>query len=986
MKSRRFALISVFVTLLVGAATAFSAENTDAVRVNVDRILTMNNGSLELAYDTEKGTFSVQIPRLGTVLRGGEAIVNVGGRAVSSADESYDFSEASAEKRGEATRVSIVQRSPQLPTIVVSFEMSPSSAGESDVTPQGLKWFIEAKGPVASPRITAELVADEAAFVCRPNAPAGGPDEILPVAIGRPGSALYTGIFDRRRDFATELRGDKVNVSPGLPEGEERSFSCSVLGPAGELLCYPDFLKRFRNLPYYEPFPDKPWPRGVSGYCSWYFYYVDVSEQDMVKETDWMAEHLKPYGLEYILMDDGWQTDVWTTANEKFPHGLRWLNDHIHSRGLKTALWLTPFALSSDEILREHPDWFVKDAEGKYVSTFKGKYCVDPTHPEVLNYLREMAKTLKGWDYDYVKLDGLPAAEVNFATHRTRLHDPTVSGATALRQGLQAVRDGFGPEGLMNGCWGTPTDAFGILNSSRIGGDVGAPRWDHVLGNTSQICQWMFIHNLAWVNDPDCSCVRPPLTLEQSRARVSAFALTGGVFLGSDQMFTLPEERVDVFRRALPVADVWPRDLWAKPHVNVWDLRIEKPWGCWDVVGLFNWTVKKTTRKLAFEEIGLSPEERYMLYDYWDESFLGPVAGSYSTELSPTSCRVFSVHALKDRPFLISTSRHVTQGAVDLLSMSWDADALRLSGRSLVVKGDPYVLRIVMPPQPVSYRFAGARAAGCAVTSDTRGPWLSVTLLPAADGEANWEVDFHSQPAEVAPPSPPSDVTAGVVTERAVELSWSGDSETAVGYAVFRDGERVATVSRTAYHDLGLSPNTAYRYRIASLDWSGDLYPSAESIQVRTKTPPPRPPRPQVSITELKPISAEQGWGSLRTNTNCTGLPITIDGEVFEKGLGTHAASKIVYKLQPRFTRFVAICGLDNSAGLNGSIRFRVELDGKELFASPVLTSEERKAYVDVPVRGGDRLTLYVDDGGDGIDYDHADWAEAGFLYGESKQ
>ncbi len=975
-------LISVLaVALAMAIFGSVPARGADTVSVRVNRNnVVMDNRSLQLAYDLSKGKFSVTVRGLGTVLREGEAAVTVAARRISSADEAYATRRVITEPRGEARVVKVVHRSDSLPTMVVAFEMSPRRSPGAKPQPEQVGWSVAIEGQSVEPLVTCTLVAGEGAFACRPSLPPGSQDNVLPTAIGHPESGLYTGFFDKKNDFAVELQGKKVTVSAGRASGPGRNFSCVVRGGSDALLCYPDFLKRFRNLPYYKPFSHKPWPRGIAGYCSWYFYYTKVSEQDMLKETDWMAENLKAYGLEYVLMDDGWQTEVWTKPNEKFPHGLKWLNDHIHQEGLKAALWLTPFALSSEEILKKHPDWFVKDANGKYVGTFKGKYCIDPTHPGVLAYLREMTRTLKEWGYDYLKLDGLPAAEANFAKHGRRLHNPDISAPEALRRGLHVIRDEFGWERIINGCWGTPTDAIGIVNASRIGGDVGAPRWAHVLGNTRQMSQWMYVHNIAWVNDPDCSCVRPPLTPDQARARVSAFALTGGVFLGSDQMFSLPQDRVEVLRRALPVAEIWPRDMWSKPHVTIWDLKVQKPIASWDVVGLFNWGNKNATATLTFEEIGLSPEQRYVLFDYWREDFIGPVRGTYSCELTPTSCRVLSVHALKEHPFLISTSRHVTQGAVDLVDVKWDAASKTLLGRSLVVKDDPYTLRIVMPPEPVAYRFLSASAGEASVSSEVHTPWLSVTFLPSEAGEVGWQVAFEPAPAAKVALSPPRGLSPTSIGRREVELSWENVPEGAVGCTVFRNEKPIATVPRPVYRDAGLKPDTTYRYRIAAVDWSGRTYPSRQSVEVRTKTPPPRPPLPEVALGELKPIKAKQGWGTLQTNTNCTGKPITVEGEVFERGLGTHADSELVYKLVPRFARFVAVCGLDNSAGSNGSIRFTVLVDGEKLFQSPIITAGERKAYVDVPIEGGKQLTLLVDDAGDGIDFDHADWAEAGFI------
>ena len=972
-------LTVAFMTAVVGTIRGEEAS-TPSVRVG-QRSVTMDNGCLEAAYSLSKGTFSVAVRGLGKVLDDGKAIVRVATGPISSADERYTSRNVVEEREGDNRIVKIVHRSENMPTMTITLKMLPSLSAKEKPRAERLAWSVSVEEEAAAEaQVTCTLTAGESAFACRPTLPPGAPDGILPAAIGHPESSLYTGFFDRKSDFAAELRGKTVKVSAGVASGEGRSFPCVISGNSGEFLCYPDFLKRFRSLSYYKPFPDKPWPRGIAGYCSWYFYYTNVSEQDMVKEADWLAEHLKPYGLEYILMDDGWQTDVWTKPNEKFPHGLKWLNDYIHKKGLKAALWLTPFALSSDEILKEHPDWFVKDAQGKYVETFKGKYCFDPTHPVVLQYMRQMTQTLKEWDYDYLKLDGLPPAEANFAQHRERLHDPSMSPPEALRRGLQAIRDEFGWDKLLNGCWGTPTDAFGIVNASRIGGDVGEPRWDHVLENTSQMCQWMYVHNIAWVNDPDCSCVRAPLTLDQARARVSAFALTGGAFLGSDQMFSLPEDRVEVLRRALPVAEIWPRDMWPKPHVDLWDLKVQKPFGSWDVVEVFNWTNKPVARTVTFEEIGLSVGASYVLYDYWERDFIGPVRSFHSYVLPPTSCRVLSVHAVREHPFVVSTSRHVTQGAVDLLDVKWESNSKKLIGRSLVVENDPYEVRIVVPPEPIGYRFVRVSAGEAAVNVHAQGPWLNITLLPRVTGQLAWEATFQTVSPRETRLSAPGSLSARSVGERDVELSWERTVEGAVGYIVFRDDKPLARVSRPCYLDFGLNPDTAYRYRVAAVDWSGRSYSSPAAVEVRTKSPPPRPPLPEVALGELKPTKALQGWGTLQINTNCTGKPITIEGEVFQRGVGTHAASEILYELEPRFRRFVAVCGLDDSAGANGSIRFHVLLDGKKVFESPVITSQVRRANLDIPVEGARQLGLLVDDAGDGIDFDHADWAEAGFL------
>ena len=65
--------------------------------------------------------------------------------------------------------------------------------------------------------------------------------------------------------------------------------------------------------------------------------------------------------------------------------------------------------------------------------------------------------------------------------------------------------------------------------------------------------------------------------------------------------------------------------------------------------------------------------------------------------MEPASCRILAVRPMADRPQLISTSRHITQGVVDVAEEAWDVRGKKLNGVSRVVGGDPYELRIAKP-------------------------------------------------------------------------------------------------------------------------------------------------------------------------------------------------------------------------------------------------------------------------------------------------
>ena len=104
---------------------------------------------------------------------------------------------------------------------------------------------------------------------------------------------------------------------------------------------------------------------------------------------------------------------------------------------------------------------------------------------------------------------------------------------------------------------------------------------------------------------------------------------------------------------------------------------------------------------------------------------------------------------------------------------------------------------------------------------------------------------------------------------------------------------------------------------------------------------------------------------------------------VYEKGIGAHANSTIVYDLTDKdaayFTSFV---GVDRRMyNTVGSVVFQVFVDGVKQFDSGLMTSKLPQQFVEVNVAGAKELKLVVTDGGNGNGSDHATWGDAKLHY-----
>lgn len=136
-----------------------------------------------------------------------------------------------------------------------------------------------------------------------------------------------------------------------------------------------------------------------------------------------------------------------------------------------------------------------------------------------------------------------------------------------------------------------------------------------------------------------------------------------------------------------------------------------------------------------------------------------------------------------------------------------------------------------------------------------------------------------------------------------------------------------------------------------------------------------------VWLDELKLSFATQGWGDPHQNKSVEGHALSLGGEKFARGFGTHAESILRINLNGGAQNFSARVGVDDEVNKNpaSSVEFVVRGDGKDLWRSGVMKAGAAAKMCDVDLTGAKTLVLEVTDAGDGNTYDHADWADAKF-------
>lgn len=134
-------------------------------------------------------------------------------------------------------------------------------------------------------------------------------------------------------------------------------------------------------------------------------------------------------------------------------------------------------------------------------------------------------------------------------------------------------------------------------------------------------------------------------------------------------------------------------------------------------------------------------------------------------------------------------------------------------------------------------------------------------------------------------------------------------------------------------------------------------------------------------LSDLKPRKATaEGFNGLAwswaADRTVKGNPLRLGPQTFDKGLGTHPRTTLVYDLGGKYRRFEAVVGLDPVTGRRGAAEVRVLVDGRAAFSAALTAGADPKP-VAVDVSKTKELTLVVDYGPGGDVQDDVNWGDA---------
>jgi alpha-galactosidase len=354
------------------------------------------------------------------------------------------------------------------------------------------------------------------------------------------------------------------------------------------------------------------------GFNDWNSFHCNVSEQLMVDTADYfVTSGLKDAGYTYVNIDDCWAaperdpaTGRLTSHPVKFPHGIAWLADYVHQRGLKLGIY-----------------------------TSAGTQTCAKTMPGALDHEDIDAQTFADWGVDYLKYDncnnqGRPAIE-----RYTKMRDALARTGRPIVYSICEWGQNKPWE------WGPDTG-----NLWRTTGDINDtwPRLKSIIRQNLGLAR--FARPGAW-NDPDMLEVgNGGMTDAEYRTHFALWAMMAApLLIGTDLRRATPAALEILKNRDLIAIDQDPLGIQATVMADTaGQVTFAKPLAGGDVaVALYNETDNPARTSASIGALGLPKSPAYTLKDLYSKE-ITETAGQLTVTVPAHSTLVYRVSPTRD--------------------------------------------------------------------------------------------------------------------------------------------------------------------------------------------------------------------------------------------------------------------------------------------------------------------------------------------------
>jgi len=443
----------------------------------------------------------------------------------------------------------------------------------------------------------------------------------------------------------------------------------------------------------------------------------------------------------------GWQDHHgdWNPQPDRFPQGLRPVVDELHDLGYSVSLSISPFTVDAvSELARYRPSWMLESAADQTGAPTSGNHILDITAPGAYDYIVDLVARINDeWNIDTLTLsrdtDALLFADGFSNANATRLE--------AFNMGMNAVTEAFnGPIISEGGRFITAVPAHGLRMPSAswpasLQGPAATP-WRQAFPLVAPARYRAFLpHAFVPVNSVPV-IESPGDTTTTDTTRATATALMGGATTFSGEPRQLTAAQRSIAARAWPPLDI-PADVtdfFERDLPSLWSTILEHPAGDWYIVAAFNWSETTTeVARIDLGRLGLPANTYFTVFDFWHESYLGTVDRNLIANVPPKGVRLLALREFGKRPMVAGTNSHITQGALELSDVNWNAETATLSGSFEPLNADMPATLYVHVPEGFAAPSASINGEGGEILV---GEGQAALTFPIGAGPYAWSIQF----------------------------------------------------------------------------------------------------------------------------------------------------------------------------------------------------------------------------------------------------
>jgi hypothetical protein len=250
--------------------------------------------------------------------------------------------------------------------------------------------------------------------------------------------------------------------------------------------------------------------------------------------------------------------------------------------------------------------------------------------------------------------------------------------------------------------------------------------------------------------------------------------------------------------------------------------------------------------------------------------------------------------------------------------------------------------------------------------------WATLELTSQRTAEVSWQVFFEPAGGYRFPVREPQNLWAERAGLDGVNLRWNVQPQPAVGYQVTLNGRVMGFTPSQVFSLRGLDPEASYTVEVRTAWQDGTLSEKRAQLKFTLKELLPT----EISLSELDPLRMTSGWRQPEVNRTFTRKGLSVGGRSFASGIGMPTNSEIEFELSGTYDSFQSLVGIDDEFNNEGSVKFAVLGDGKELWSSGALKKTDGAKPVHVVIKNVRRLLLRVTREGEGGRIP-ADWLDA---------